>query len=299
MMRQPTEAEAQFAWYYAALKFGAGSPQAPIHADQPQAGFFRLKTKSGAFLPAYIAWEQPLDLETGELAGDERPVCCIGHVVRDAYEAWTWLAGKPVAYDRFKEAWDTGRWPDEAPGENFTAADSFEGLQDQLDAMLAHVPEFKVIDSQLACDQAANLKDRLLACHKALEAMRIAEKRPFDEGAKAVQEKFLPVLGVARDAADELRIAMGPWLLRVEQAIKAAAPQGAEPEVRARAGGMEAKRTSLRKNKVAIIVDYEAALAAVKNRDEVRAVVQKVVTALVKAGATVPGVEIKEEARVI
>jgi hypothetical protein len=304
-MREPSNQDLLYAWYFAALQHGAGSPQAPIHADNPQCGYFRLKGKDGISLPAYIAVEGPIDPDTGELAGDEKLICKISNVARDPYAAWTWLAGHPVPYESFKQAWDTGRWPEQAPGANFQAADSLEGLTDQLNTMLANAEQFKIIDNQVKCDQAANLKDRLLECHKALDAMRIAEKKPHDAAAAAVQAKFLPWIGKARDGVDALRSAMTPYLAKVENEAKAAlraaggAGAAAQFDTKARAGGMSGKRTSTRTSKIAVIVDYDKALEAVKNRDEIKAAVQKVVTALVKAGATVPGVEAREEVKVI
>lgn len=305
-MRAPTSQDAQYAWYFSALKHGAGSPQAPIHADEPQCGYFRLKLKDGALLPAYIAMEGPVDPETGELAGDERLICYVGKVARDPHQAWTWLAGHPIAYEAFDQAWKTGVWPDQAPGANFQPSDDLDGLLDQLATMLetkAKLP--KVVSTQTECDQAANLKDRLLAVHKGLEALRKAEKEPHDKAAAAVQAKFLPWLGKARDAADELRQAMSPFLLKAQEAAKRAAAEAcgesaaAALSVRPTAGGLEGKRTSLRGKKVPVIVHYKSAALSVLDEPEVVAAVEKAVKRLFREGKTAPGVEVKEEATVI
>lgn len=318
-LRQPTPQDKAFAWYYAALKHGAGSPQAPIHDGEPHAGFYRLKGKNGgASLPAYIAMEAPID-DNGELDGDERLICMIGTVgkvfgttttqgaiERDAYSAWTYLAGHPVPYEDFKQAWETGRWPDEAPGPNFTASDSLEGLTDQLTAMLEVMGKMpKVISTQTECDQAANLKDRLMECHKALEAMRKAEKDPHDKAAAAVQAKFLPWLAKARDAVDSLRVAMGPFMTKMAEAAKRAAAEAggstaaAALDIRPSAGGMSGKRTSTRSKKVPVIVHYKAAALAVLEEPEVKAAVEKAVARWFREGKTAPGVEVKEETKVI
>lgn len=309
-MRQPSNQDELYSWYRAALKHGAGSPQAPIHADEPQCGYFRLKVGgdgngNARVVPAYIAVEAPVD-ENGELSGDERMICKVGQVDRDPAAAWTWLAGHPVPYDAFQQAWETGQWPDDAPGANFQAADSLEGLTDQLETMLANANKFKNVTTQTECDQAANLKDRIQDVFKALDAMRVAEKKPHDEAARAVQNRFLPWLGKAREAVDALRLAMGPFLQRAQEAAKrAAAEAGGEAaaaalDVRARAGGMGGRRTSLRKKKIAVIVNYDQALAHVKDREEVKALVEKICTSLARAGETkIPGCEVKEETSVV
>lgn len=309
-MRQPSKQDALYAWYYAALEFGPGSPQAPIHADEPQCGYFRLKGKNGnAALPCYIAMEAPTDPETDELSGDERLICKVRgggiEIVRDPGNAWVYLAGHPVPYEAFTQAWETGRWPDDAPGANFTPSDELSGLVDQLSSMLGHVHEFKRIESQVQCDQAANLKDRLLECHKALDAMRKAEKEPHDKAAHAVQAKFLPYLAKARDAVDELRIAMGPWLRRVETEAKAAleaaggAGAAAQFQPKARAGGMSGKRTSTRTSKLPVIVHYKTAAIAVLDEPEVVKAVEAAVKRWFREGKTAPGVEVQEETKVI
>lgn len=302
-MRQPSDQDKAFTWYFAALKYGAGSPQAPIHADEPQCGYFRIKL-NGQVLPAYIALESPVD-ENGELDGDERLICKISNVERDPHQAWTWLAGHPVAYDYFKAAWETGKWPDEAPGANFQFSDSLDGLTDLLEAMMINASKLGPIDSQVKCDQAANLKDRVQACHKAMEAMRRAEKAPLDKAAQAVQNKFLPHLAKAMNLIDELRLAMEPWLTKAREAARAAAVEvagegaAANIEVKARAGGMEGRRTGLRDRRVPVIVNYKTAAIAVLDEPEVKAGVEKAVKRWFREGKTAPGVEVREESKVI
>ena len=64
---------------------------------------------------------------------------------------------------------------------------------------------------------------------------------------------------------------------------------------------MGGRRTSTRTEKVVTVVNYEEALAfpAVHFHADVVNAVNKVVKALVKAGQTVPGVEVREEIKVI
>jgi hypothetical protein len=305
-MRSPTPQDKLYAWYYAALAHGAGSPQAPIHADQPQCGYFRLKVKDGLVIPAYIAMEAPLD-EFGELTGDERMVCYVlgngALLKRDPADAWVKLAGHPVPFEYFEQAWNTGKWPDEAPGANFQFADTMEGLKDQLEAMMRIATELGPIDTQLKYDQAANLKDRAMECKKALDDMRKAEKQPHDDAAKAVQLRFKPLIDEAAGLVEWLRAHMAPFARAEEAKVKeAAAAAGVDPKAvnfKARGGGMGGRRTSTRKEVVANIVDFDAALAFVKDQPEIREAVEVCVRRCAKAGVKVPGVEIREETKVI
>jgi hypothetical protein len=62
---------------------------------------------------------------------------------------------------------------------------------------------------------------------------------------------------------------------------------------------MGGRRTSTRKEVVANIVDFDAALAFVKDQPEIREAVEVCVRRCAKAGVKVPGVEIREETKVI
>lgn len=319
-MRKPSDQVDLHQWWYNALKVGVGVPgKTDVHADKPEPGCYRIRvgqSKSNGqevFLPVRYYWEQTVDPETGELVDDEMLRCLVGFGPeaakngkpiakhKDGDMLWTWAANRPVSWEAYEAAYTTGKWPDEAPGANFRPGDSFEGLVNQLDAMLANAEAFKEIQDQVTCDQAANLKDRIYKVGKELDAMRDAEKRPFDEQAKAVQAKYRPYLDKVMDAVDRLRLLMTPFMKRAQEAARAAAVEvgAAAPEVHARAGGMEAKRTSTRKVKVVTITDYALAFSHVQADPDIEAAARKVIERRAKAGEKIPGVQISEEIKVI
>lgn len=305
MFRQPSDLNIRYDWWRNACKGIIG----PIHEDQPMDGYYRLRNVKAngdgtEFLPVAIFLHREVDPETGELANDEKQVAWIAGKMRDPANLWTWVAKTPVSFEAFTAAAETGKWPEEAPGDNFQPSDSFEALKDQLEASAKLAGEFQKIENQLQADQAGNLAGRLHKIQVALEAMRKVEKKPFDDGAAAVQTKFRPLLALALDSIDRLKAAMTPFMQAAEQAARAAVAEqsgdaaAATLDIKSRAGGMSGRRMGLRKEKIAVIVDYDKALAHVKDMPGVREAVEKVVKALVKAGQKVPGVEVKEEAKV-
>jgi hypothetical protein len=96
-----------------------------------------------------------------------------------------------------------------------------------------------------------------------------------------------------------------PWLIKGQEAARAAVVSqsgeaaAAQLDIRPKAGGLSGTRTYLKSSKVVEIVDYEAALAHVKDNAAVKDCVAKVCKSLVKAGQKVPGVEVREEQKAI
>jgi hypothetical protein len=75
---------------------------AGIHEDEPHPGWYRRRIASrGAWLPASVSVEQPIDPETGELLGDEVWRCEVAGEARDLAEEWTWLAGQPISHEAY------------------------------------------------------------------------------------------------------------------------------------------------------------------------------------------------------
>lgn len=85
MIRAPTDRAAAWAWWTAAI--GGHVDERPM---EPQCGLYRAKV-FGQWRPAWIDLQQPTDSETGELIADERLVCVVDGVERDADDAWPYL----------------------------------------------------------------------------------------------------------------------------------------------------------------------------------------------------------------
>lgn len=79
------------------------------------------------------------------------------------------------------------------------------------------------IASEEQAQAVASLLNRLRRLGNDADDARIAEKRPHDMAAKAVQEKWKPILAKADLAASTAKQALAPWLSKVEAEQRAAA----------------------------------------------------------------------------
>lgn len=216
-----------------------------------------------------------------------------------------------------------GQWPDDI--ENLDEAranfptDPYEALLAELELLEMKIGEFfkepvKPGDDVRAL-QADKWKTRAANLAKDLEALREVEKRPFDDGKKAVQAKFVPHITKAdnlkRSVADGMRAyqlakddAEREAKRKAREAEIAAAKAMDEPpppekqEVRGRSTIATGNTTVVRRQ-VAYITD----LAAVANfyvsqpepwRDLVE-MLRKMAEKNLKGGVSVPGAELREE----
>ena len=162
------------------------------------------------------------------------------------------------------------------------------------------------VKDQNEADRIANLADRLAELHKKANAGRLIEKRPFDDGAEKVQQRWLPLLKKAK-IYDLLKSRLlTPWLRRLDEVQKkeaeaaaaAGAPLAREDARRPRAG-TRGRAMSLKTSKHARIDDYNACLAFFAESKEVRETVQGLANAAVRAGITVPGTIVVEETQAV
>lgn len=88
MIRQPSSLKMIYAWHRAAI---AGEAP-PMHEGAPEAGWFKTRiVKGGPYVPVEIIVEREIDVETGELASDERLVAIIEGQRRNPASIWTHL----------------------------------------------------------------------------------------------------------------------------------------------------------------------------------------------------------------
>lgn len=95
-MRQPSTFTALYAWHRAAL---AGE-NPPRHEGWPECGWFKMReVKNGPWVPVAITCQREIDLETGELTGDEVMACKVNGIEDSAERVWTYL--KPISREDF------------------------------------------------------------------------------------------------------------------------------------------------------------------------------------------------------
>jgi hypothetical protein len=132
--------------------------------------------------------------------------------------------------------------------------------------------------------------------------MRKAEKRPHDDSAKAVQEKFRPAIELTDALKKRVDAALAPYLrdkerrLSGERAKQAAAGETIERPKSAKAG-TSGRSVALTTVKTARITDAKAlALYLVEtSQSDVLETLQKVANRMVRSGVTPPGCEIASE----
>lgn len=284
-------------------KFGA------VHDGHPQPGFYKRRAGKNGPWNAVAIWESNrtmLAVEGG------KPV--------DPAEIWTWVCSHPISEETYRRVERGDGWPDaieEMIGSNNPPAD--EAAVDEVDSAIAAalLALGSPVEIQADCDRLANHRDRLAKLYKDREEKRKAEKQPHMDAAKAVDDRFNPILAKIKDAGDKLKRAITAWLLKEEERAKAEAlaklraeeearkaaaaanlpPPAPEPtpEIARPKAGTMGRATALRTFKSAVITDYAKALAHFAESAEVKALIQTLADRAARADLAVPGCEIKTE----
>jgi len=310
----------------------------------PQCGFFAPKI-SGNRTPVSIFESDGVLLAAIGWQGE----------TEEAQRIWMRCAGSPIDDDLYWQARDMGRWPDidklEPPKEEVTSNvagaavpvagdnrppddDDARDLADQI------ANAIKMLDEVLAegvdkidgpkADKIANSKDRLAQLSKEADKKRAAEKKPWDDGGKAVQLKWKPVIekadggyGRAQDALTAFQKAERARREReaADAARKVEEARRAEDEARRKAeeagepvpepkvieepapaapvrsgGALSGKVTTLRTTRTyAVVEDWPKLLEAVKDNEEVREVVQRIADRAARGGNPLPGTRVEKE----
>jgi hypothetical protein len=267
-----------YEWYMRAL---AGE-QVEVHADYPQAGRYRLK-RGNRWIPCAI-WPG----ETGELVGligtaeDQHEI--------DPLQIWPSAAKNPVPEADYRLAFDTGRWPDDAPerrglGDNLPT-DALEALKVELASEVEIAAEFlaKPIATQEQADMAGPWCDRILEIAKQADAAHDEEKRPILEAGRDIDDRWREVREDSRALVKKLKAHVGVFLR---------AQKKREPESKPTAGRTGSK-VYLRPVKTAKFTNYAKFVEAVRDTDEVRRFMQQIADRAARAGAPLPGMKIVE-----
>ena len=203
-----------------------------INQDDPMPGYWRSRRfKSGPLEPVAI-WKDD----------DGFNVQCAGKDV--PYDkVWPWCARSPVSYAAFKTRMETGKWPDiddvahsqqeasrEAIGGNNPPTDPLELLKEQIDAAKAGASAYAIIADDAMLAKAQTLRSRLLELSGEADEKRAEEKAPHWNAAKAVDEKWQPLVKLAKGCADGIRTAMEVFESKKLQARRAEEAKVAEAE---------------------------------------------------------------------
>ena len=132
--------------------------------------------------------------------------------------------------------------------------DAFDDLKARAEALIATTNKWLAERPEIADDDMAgrctDFVEQIGKEWKAIDAERASQKKPYDQAAAAVQEKFRPLLQALTAAKKLLNELLAPWLaketrrLMAEAAAKAEAARLAEEEA-ARAATEAAKATTV------------------------------------------------------
>lgn len=281
-----------WAWWRAALRGEFG----PIHENQPMTGYYRRRTRDGDFEPVAIWYE------------DEQAFAQAGAADADPLDVWTWVCRNPISVDLYDAAMSGKPWPDIPPaaGHNLgftpleTLRNELDGERLEIDRLLNAGP---IVDQETA-DRVSNWTARISDIKKRAEAERVAEKRPHDEAAAAVQAKWRPLVDDASDLARKMKDAIGAYLREKQRqaALDRAklAEQGAPLRAPANAkAGTIGRTIALRTVKTPVINDVKAVAAYFAAMDapppDFLEVLKTLAGRVMRAGVSVPGATMVEE----
>lgn len=319
----------RWGWYFNALKGKFG----PIHDGDPQQGYYRVRRKDGPWEPVAIFYpdgsEQIVAYRDGKevRADDIWTWCCRNPISFEAYEkamAGGGFDDEPPAPrglgDNSGEADPFDALKIELAGESEQVADflksevTTQAAADRLGIWAKRLTDIakradnqRVVEKEphLAASRAvddrwrdiiADAKDWAARAKKATEAFLIAKKRAEEARAREEAAKAAELRRQADEAAreaqkseqvDEDAEAKRAELIRQAQEAEKAA------EVRNAQAGRTGAKVSLRTEKRAKIVDFDACLFALKDRAEVKELVQSLANRAVKSGFPLAGVEVE------
>lgn len=303
----------EWQWWTDALNGVIG----PMHEGEPQTGYYKVRRKGkDGFVPVAYWKDTGTGAQRCHMDGEDFDE-------QRAVEIWPYASKNPVTQEAYSEKLRSGKWPGESDAvirDNSAAApddDTYEALKDRIDDLAREAD--RVIDKgaakdQAQADQASDLANRLGELHKRADTARAAEKKPYDDEAKAVQAKWLPVLGAAEVYKRLKAAVITPFLVAEEQkrraaeaearkaaeeAAKAGAPipepVAAKPAPKAGSGGR--RSVALRSVKVVTITDRAALLKFFEGNEQITDLLQTLAQRAVAAGVSVPGVSVTEEQR--
>jgi hypothetical protein len=168
-----------------------------------------------------------------------------------------------------------------------------------------------LIDSDAMASAAQSLRSQLLTFSNKAKKAREDANRPHNDAIKANGQIWTPLEFLAKSTADDLRD--GPikaWEVhKREQAASAAraaqaataasgtpvAPVSNAPAPSAKIKGATGKAASVQEIKIAVIHDQDQVYAHFRNNEQVKAILQGLANAAVRAGIEVPGVTVTED----
>lgn len=278
--------------------------QPEIQARVPYCGHWKYRDRQGRVVPVSV-WRGPDGAIVGRVG--------VAGISVTTDEWWcervmAYAIKAPISQEEYDYFARHGRWSDDAPAPAVSTtnlpADPFEAFKLEAEEEFMNLSRMLAKGDEMDDERArvlTNWKNRFHGLENVGELMRKEEKKPHDDAARSVQAKFMPILDKIRSAKRVIDKELTPYLMAQQEKIIAATmdlPAYAMPADMPKArihGNM--RNVSLTTRWRAEVFDYELALEACKNTNEVRTAVELVANraARSKDKIPMPGVEFIED----
>ena len=201
--------------------------------------------------------------------------------------------GVAVPEAAYRAAFDAGRWEDDPPalpgiGHNSATDDPLDAIRQELAGEAETAAEFlrEPVTTRADADKCATWARRVgLLQKRADEAFETEKAEPL-AACRAVDDRWREVRAAAKELTKALKKHVEPYLiaLKAERAKHTAEPAPIN-------AGRPHMKVGLRERSRAVITDYDACFAALKDRPEMHAFVQACADEAVSAGERLAGVE--------
>lgn len=317
-------------WWQEALEGRLGAI-----TSTPEQGFYKAKrmTKKVPGKPKqHIGWD-PVAIWQDE---DGWQALRMGKPVH-ADEVWSYCCRNPVADDDYETALAGGGWAVDEPTvaaandrrSNSEGVDEDELLKDEIESAKAGIAKYAKITSDDGASKAQALRSRLNELSNKADKRRDLLKRPHLDAGNAIDRTWMPLVKDAKEAGMTLRRSIEAWetiklnerrreeaaaaaltapvMQREEQTgslftgtpepAPAASPVAPAPQstVKGSSGRAATVGTIIVVKK---ITDQDALYMALRDHEDVVAVLFKLATSLTRAGHKLAGVETEEKAKV-
>lgn len=299
--------KSQFEGWRALLK--GEKVQLYVNSEDAMSGYFRLPHTKGGLPDRVAIWRD------SEAPGVQ---CMWGDELVNIERVWPYAAKYPIEYTAYVAHFNTGQWPDNhvetprapGPGDNNPPTDPAEVLAEQIASASAGVKDYATITDDNHLAQSQTLRGRLLELSRNADTVRKERKKPHQDKADEVDEKFMPLVKNAKAAADKVNAAQNAYATQKIRDREAAERVLEEKRVELEAKGVRVPdfapppplATQVRgavgkaaniggKVVVKSVTDWPALFAHFSGEDEVRKALVKLANIAVGMGQTVPGVE--------
>jgi hypothetical protein len=281
--------------------------------DSPEQGFYRMRfNATKPWLPVAI-WKDEDDNWIALRSG--RKV--------DPLEVWNYCCRHPVTSEAYEQALSGEGWKDDEPtvnammGHNVGDADDIDVLRDQIESAKQGAEAYRDIESEERASMAQSLRSRMNELAGKADKIREGLKKPHLEAGKAIDAEWMPLVKEAKGIADQLRKyietfktaqlmerrrlelerqrAEAERLISREEVMVPPPLPPADTTIKGSYGRAASVGTEMIVTK---ITDDNAVFQFFRSNPELTQFLQTLAQKAVRAGMTVPGVEVEERAKI-